>query len=208
MNARDRIVVVGKTGYGKSTWTKALVAELHAKGWRVVVFDPCDEYSRHGKPGLEVTPGPLPHRAQVADLLEQPEVLDSPELGLSVVSEGEPRQVAKDFAALAELVRHTGRLAFVVEEVGYFAEHAQGPLKALATLYRKYGVAAVFVAQRATQVPLTARSQASAVVAFRQDEPPDLDALAEKCGEGFSAGVNRLAVGECLIWRDSDGRMA
>lgn len=203
MNARDRVVVVGKTGSGKSTWTKALVKELHRAGWRVVVFDPCDEYSRASRPNVHVAPGPLPARCDMSALVHKPELLDGARLGLAVVPDDtSPRTVARDFAGLCSLVRHTGNLCLVVEEVGFFAEHAHEELKALATLYRKLGIAAVFVAQRATQIPLTARSQASTVVAFRQDEPPDLRALAEKCGEPFSLDVARLEQGECRIWSD------
>lgn len=194
--------MVGKTGSGKSTWTKRLAAELYRKRWRVLVFDPCDEYSRGAPVNPNVAPGPLPHRMTVPELLARPEVLDAKRLGLAVVSQEEPRKVARDFASVASLVRSTGGLAFIIEEVGYFAEHAAESLKAVATLYRKWGVAAVFVSQRATQIPLTARSQASAVVAFRQDEPADLEALAQKCGEPFADEVARLPVGECRIWRD------
>lgn len=202
MDVRDRLVVVGKTGYGKSTWTKKLAAELYRARWRVLAFDPCDEYSKGGPANPNVAPGPLPYRCTVAELVARPELLDAPRLGLAVVSEREPKQVARDFSTVASLCRHTGNLVLLVEEVGYFAEHAGESLKAVATLYRKYGIAAVFVAQRATQIPLTARSQASVVVAFRQDEPPDLEALALKCGDEFAAAVGNLPVGRCEIWRD------
>ncbi len=202
LTPRDRLVVVGKTGTGKSNWTKGLCAELMAKH-RVVVFDVCDEYSQRGAKTDHVRLGPLPQRCTAKELENDPRgLLDREDLALAVVSQGDPKDVASDFVSCAELIQTTGNLIFVVEEVGYFAEHCQERLKAVATMYRHVGVSAVFVAQRATQIPLTARSQASCLVAFRQDESADLKALAERIDQDFADRVSRLKVGENVTWRD------
>lgn len=202
LTARDRLVVVGKTGTGKSNWTKGLCKELMGSH-RLVVFDVCDEYSQLGQKTAHVRLGPLPQRCTVKELENDPRKwLDREDLALAVVSTGDPKDVATDFVTVAEFLHSTGDALFVVEEVGYFAEHCQERLKAVATMYRHVGVTAVFVAQRATQIPLTARSQASCLVAFRQDESADLKALAERIDQDFADRVSRLPVGEHALWRD------
>lgn len=206
LTARDRLVVVGKTGYGKSRWVKTLCAELQARGRRIVVFDPCDEYSVQGRETDETELGPLRQRMTARELYRNPQALDARTLSLALVPDrDDPQDVARDFERCAELVRATGGVVFVVEEVGYFAEHCASKLKAAATVYRKDGVAVVFVSQRAVQVPLTARSQASTIIAFHQDEPQDLAALDERCGRALpdiADKLPRLRVGECVTWRD------
>lgn len=204
--SRDRLVYVGKTGYGKSRAVKQLCSELQARGRRLVVFDPCDEYSQHGNASAETDLGPVRDRLTARELYRDPRALDAPRLSLAVVPDkDDPKRVALDFERVAELVRATGNCVLVVEEVGYFAEHAQSPLKNVATMARKDGVAVVMVAQRAVQIPLTARSQASVIVAFHQDEPADLEALEERCGRampGIAEQLPQLRVGESVTWRD------
>jgi hypothetical protein len=203
LTPRDRLCVVGKTGMGKSNYAKALCAEQMELGNRVVVFDVCDEYSGEGRATEHVKLGPLTQRCSVDELILDPKSwLDRKDLALAVVPEGDPEVIARDFEHASELIRHTGNLVFVVEEVGYFGEHCQERLKAVATMYRHHGIVAVFCAQRAVQIPLTARSQASQIVAFRQDEPADLQALDARINEDFAEQVSRLRPGDHVVWRD------
>lgn len=206
LGPRDRLVFVGKTGTGKSYAIKALCERLMDDGARLVVWDVCDEYSVHGRPSKETDLGPLHGRCTPAELARMPRRLDQQDLALAIVPSGEPQEVARQFRRCAELIRDTGNVVFVVEEVGYFGRHAYGKLEEIATLYRKDGVAAVFCAQRAIQIPKTARSQASQIFAFAQDEEDDLVALEKRCGRSvpdIAERLPRLGVGECIHWRDS-----
>lgn len=205
--SRDRAIVVGKTGAGKSYFVKQLATEAMSSNRRWVSFDVCDEMSGEGRESQETELGPLTQRCTPQELYRDPrKFLDRADLALAVVPNGEPEQVAKHFKRVAELVRDTGNVIFHVSEVGYFQQYAQGALNQAATLYRKDSVAMVFDAQRAVQVPLTARSQASLIFAFNQDTPEDLQALSERCGRDvpdLADRLPRLAVGECIPWRDS-----
>jgi len=199
----DVVGVFGKRGTGKSNFAKRELGHAWDAHRRVLVFDPHDEYSRHGHQTEEVTLGPLDDRCTLDELLLKPELLDAERLQLAVVPAEEPEECAADFERLCTMVRHTGDLLLCVEEVGYFEEHCRGKLNFLATQSRHWGVTVLFVAQRAVQVPKTARTQITQLVSFRQDNPDDLRALADLAGEDFAARVARLGRGESEQWRDS-----
>ena len=203
----DVVLVLGKRGSGKSHAAKQLLAQELDAGARVVAFDPHDEYSQRGVKTSEVTLGPLTHRVSVAELEAKPELLDAKKLALAVVpSARKGPELAAEFETVAELATATGRVTFLADEVGEYSHHAQEELISLATQSRHYGMPLVLVAQRATQVPKTARSQASRILCGRQDEPDDLAALEKRTrlsDPTFAARVSRLPKRQLLEWRDT-----
>lgn len=203
----DVVLVLGKRGSGKSHAAKTLLAAELEAGARVVAFDPHDEYSQKGKKTPEVSLGPLEHRVSVAELEQRPELLDARRLSLAVVpSSRKGPELAEEFETVAGIATATGRLTFLADEVGEFSAHAQEELVSLATQSRHYSMPLVLVAQRATQVPKTARSQASRIVCGRQDEPDDLAALEKRTrlsSPDFAARVSRLPRRQLLEWRDT-----
>lgn len=200
----DVVIVVGKRGCGKSHHAKAIAAAELGHGARVVAFDPHDEYSRAGRKSAQVTLGPLASRCTVDQLLERPERLDSKTLSLAVVPEGVPTdELGAAFEAVSEVVSTTGRLTFLADELGEYADTAGKTINSLATQSRHYETAIVLVAQRMTQIPKTARTQASIVCTYLQSNPEDLDALVKLTGDrDFAARVSRLPRRKSLTWRD------
>ncbi len=205
MESSDRMMVLGMTGTGKSKWLKQLLRKWLARGARVVVVDLDDEYSRHAPP--ERFPGPMRERMTARELAQFPRKLFEAKLSLSVVpSDDTEKSAARCFQLVSRLAKAAGAetrlpVIVVVEEVGYFAQLADAELKALATRYRKYGVACVFVSQRAAQVPKTVRSQTSRLACFQQLEVEDLEALGKKFGSQFAERVSRLPPGVFEGWR-------
>jgi hypothetical protein len=204
LSSRERWLFLGKTGTGKSHRAKELCGKLMRGGQRLVVFDVCDEYSPQGRPDKDVKLGPVRDRVSFDELTRHEEMLDAADLSLCVVPEGDEHEVADQFCILAELVRNTGRVVLVAEEVGYWGEHATRKLNELATMARKDNVPLVLVAQRAMQVPKTSRTQTSTLNSGRQDDPADLDALAAVAGQAFALQVSRLGPFEFRQWRDDD----
>lgn len=201
---RDRVLIIGKTGSGKSNRGKELVGVELRRGARVLAFDPLDEWSRLGRKSEHVRLGPLRDRCTVDDLLEMPELLDVENLSLAVVPSTRRRECAEDFARVADVVKDTGELLFVVEEVGFFSEYANEALIEAACTFRHYGVGMVLLSQCAVQIPKQARRQASQIFSGRQDDPDDLSALAKiaQSDPTFAERVARLAPGELVHWRD------
>lgn len=207
LEPRDRALFLGKTGSGKSRKAKQLLA-LHQqrRGARIVAFDPHDEYSRQGKASEYIDLGPLKHRVTVDELALNPERwLDAEDVSLAVVpdTQGGRRAVAEDFSDLCRIVGWSGDLLFCVDEVGYFGDYAEEDLEDAACQLRHQGIALALVAQRATQIPKTARAQASVIYSGRQDDPDDVNALRKIAGEDFAERVQRLAPGQLEHWRDS-----
>lgn len=214
LGAHDVAAIVGKRGTGKSTAAKALLARLLEEGARVVAVDPHDEYSREGVQTDHVTLGPLDDRVTMAELREHPEILADPYLSLAVKSSIDPEVLAAEVAELIDLLVAHGPLDSKPEEVGVLLvleemallfgnRDAEKKLNILATQSRHWGMPVLFVAQRLVHVPLTARSQLSILLSFRQDQPADLAALEDLAGRAFVDQVRQLGRGEWRLWRDA-----
>ena len=204
LSPSDVCLIVGKRGTGKSTSAKALAGFLMEAGHAVVAFDPHDEYSQRGRKSEQVYLGPLHDRVTVAELERDPSALDT-RGSLAVVPSLHRRECAADFGTFVQLIQDTGDVATIVEEVGLLSELAADELNELATQSRHYAIPLVLVAQRMTQIPKTARTQASVVVSFLQSNPDDLDALADLADgdKELAARVRSLPAGECVVWRDT-----
>lgn len=209
LEARDRLLVVGKTGYGKSTWIKLLLAFLMKRGHRILFGDYQDEYSIFGQQNDQRTLGPLTQRITLDELYELPEVLDYEDLALAVVMRRDPEEAAEDFSDLVELAEGTGDLVLGFDEVGMFEEHCRKRMHYVATQSRHWNVPLILASQRMVDIHPKARSQASHLVTFHQDNPADLKAIEIlTLSEEFAASVPLLDVGQLKHWRDSDARAA
>lgn len=210
IEARERRAFVGKTGTGKSTRAKAFLGLALDEGWRVCGFDPHNEFSKEGRPSKQVTLGPLARSMTVEEFLagDAEQLLDEPKLSLALVPRPRPRDMAEDFKELVPLIRATGRLMFFADELGLWGEYCQDELDELATQSRHDDVPLVLVAQRMVQIPKTARTQVSHLNSGLQDEPSDLDAIANRTRSAeFAAAVGELdpESHEFLEWNDRDG---
>lgn len=188
-----RAAIVGVSGTGKGNCAKAWIArEQQAKrAPRVVVFDPDDEYSKLGKarPG-HVYLGPLSHRATAAEFLSDPgRWLDHKFVSLAVVPSDNDDEASEECEDFCKAVKATGDLLVVFDELGGYAFDAENPrpaqrgLKLIATKARKDNVSALFVAQRAMQIPKTARAQINALETFAQFDDDDLRQLVKWTGD-------------------------
>lgn len=205
--ARDRVLVVGKTGFGKSTFLKKLLAQLMRKKRRLLFGDYQDEYSVLGEVNEQRTLGPLLQRVTLDELLELPELLDNEELAMAVVMRRDPEEAAEDFSDLVDLAESTGDLVLGFDEVGMFEEHCRKRMHYVATQSRHWNVPLILASQRMVDIHPKARSQASHLISFHQDNPADIRAIEVlTLSEEFAASVPLLDVGQHKHWRDSDQR--
>lgn len=210
-----RLVVVGKTGTGKSTRVKEAIASWQSHGVRVVAVDVCDEYSRDGRPRHGLTSeGTLRKRMTALELARNPAAINDPRLSLAVVPDEttSARSMARAFLLVRSLLLKSGRPAVLVcDEVGYWTNSSADPkchearvaLEALANMGRKEGIALVTVSQAANSIPVSVRRQSDEWWAFLQDAPEDLEAMKERLGKEAAEAVSRLPQFQFHHWRDS-----
>ena len=185
----SRWVVLGQTDSGK---TRHVVLALE-KTQRAVVFDPARD-PKWLAVGFEPT--------TTARLVLEPDRLARPQPARFVVhpepedwrrDDGQRRPAeewALELDAFAQVCRLAGNLVAVFDECGDYERPAGPTLAEVACRDRHEGIAAIYLAQRAVQIPLTVRAQATDVFSAFQQHPDDLAALEEWCGPAFRAEVS------------------
>ncbi len=152
----ERIVILGKSGSGKSSLAKALARSAS----RVLVFDPIGEY-----------------RAPVR-------IHDDPQRLYAFLCGSRAFQVAyvpgepldRQFNLVCRMAYVTGHMTFIADELGQFCyANWTGPgFSKLLRQGRHNGVTTISIAQRAADIPKTATANMSRLFAFNSSEPGDL----------------------------------
>lgn len=182
MNDRKIIVVLGKTGHGKSVWTRAYVAGVP----RLFVADPLGsfrcEWCDHG---------------ELLNRYDYGEFAANKKFSVGSVELAD----AELMGALAFLSRSC---TYVVEEASLVFEKGgrlPGWANDIVFLGRHRDVSMIVTAQRAASIPIEIRSQAHRVVSFAQHEGDDLKWL-----RGFFGNdIEKLPSLPPLTCLDSEG---
>ncbi len=206
MKTHERLLLLGKTHTGKSTFAKDEVEKLIGDH-RVVALDVTDEWSRWGRARADVDLGPLMNRCTASQLAKNPGLLVTRKLSLAVVPTAQTSaSAARAFELICRLQKHSKYpIVLVLDEAHTWAKHTESMFCDAATMGRHWGggIALITISQRANRVPMTVRSQSSRIISFTQDEPGDVDGLAAKTGRDFAEAASRLPPHSFLEWRDS-----
>lgn len=172
---REILLVVGKTGTGKSYWMKDYVSQLK----RVIILDPMDEY-----------PGIL-----YEDIEDVMDAIDGKET-FRVRTANLP-----DLPDLCKIAMACTDVHLVVEE----AQRAIPPsgkelpedLKDVIFRGRHHAVSLCMVSQRPSKIHIDPRSQWTRIVTFAQNESVDVDWMEQT--SGFDIGdLRHLGIGHYL----------
>ncbi|MDE2103389.1 MAG: hypothetical protein KGL39_39475 [Patescibacteria group bacterium] len=169
---REIIVVLGRSGYGKSSWTKQYVQGLS----RLCVWDPKKSYLVDYPYDLSAyweDEGPHEQFRIGGYYPEQAEILGS-------------------------IAFEAQRCALILEECGIlFQPRTDLPEWARECIYigREREVSVIAIAQRPRSINVVLRSQATRIVTFQQREPKDLEWLDECFDPDDILSLDRL---ECL----------
>ena len=152
---REVTIVIGKTGYGKSTWLMNYCARFP----RIFVFDPFQKFP--------------------ANYSNEDGLLDSMDAGL--FNHGNPFRCGvsnrADLDLIGSLAYTAGDCLLVVEECGFIwskGERIPEWLQEIVFLGRHNNVSLAVTAQRAAYIPIDLRSQANRLVSFWQTELTDI----------------------------------
>jgi len=182
--ARNLIIgAVGRRGSGKST----AAADLVRRCPRLLVFDLCAEHTW------------VPNVLQASDL----ERFMAWSLGRSRYAAAlVPEDLDHDLALLARVCFERGDLVLLAEELPMYSQPAFLPpeLDRIVRLGRHRRISLVWTAQRAAEVPRRVTAATDAFILFRQTEPRDLDAIAERCGPPVRDRVASLGLHDSVIW--------
>lgn len=180
---REIVIVLGKTGYGKSTWLNHFAERYN----RIFVYDPFAKFP--------------------AQYMLEPEIIEASIQG--AFTPGNPFRVGAFRREDLELI---GALSFlstdcllVIEECGFIwgkGERIPDWLQEIVFLGRHKNVSLALTAQRAAYIPIDLRSQAHRLVSFWQTELNDIGWLESYLGERVEE-ISSLPRFECLDAEDS-----
>lgn len=176
---RDFIIVVGNQNCGKSVWAKIFARSLS----RLLVFDPMSSYAR-----VEFS-SPDSWIENVAF-----NRLNGFRYGSSFPD---------DLEMIANAAFGAGDCMLLIEECALIfrrGEELHEWAKPLIFMGRHQRVSLLFVAQRASKIPIDVRSQATRIITFRQTEPNDVYAITERIGESCHEEIIMLPDLHCIDW--------
>lgn len=192
----DCALILGIRGSGKSHYAKHRIVRGSE---RVVVWDPNAEYAD----ACDLDEVSLEEFTR-----EAPELLESEKCRLSVVPEwDEPAELAEQFAEFRTELKagpHERATLIVADECALLRQQGDGALVGLAAQSRHWRMPLVLIAQRAMMVAPGARAQASLIVSFRQNDPKDIAALAERIGQERAAKVAALPRRRFVVWSEQE----
>jgi hypothetical protein len=188
---QNRIVsVCGRKGSGKSTALREIVSCRS----RVAVFDMLAEH-RFGDVFWDAE--------EAAVRIRSSRIAPSFAVTLRPL-EG---QEEESLDILADACWDTGNLCLAVEEVPWLSTAVSQPrgLDLVARMGRHRRIDLVWTAQRLAEVSRRLTSATDVFVLFRTNEPRDLAALGERCGQAVAEEVSRLEAHAKLVFDVAKG---
>lgn len=180
---RDFIVIVGAQGAGKSVWAK----KYTAKEKRLFVFDPMASYNADFTVAID----------DYADDIMSGKIRQF-RLG---------SHYPDDLPLIGSLAYAAQQCTVVIEESALVFKRGQlldDWAKRIIFVGRHAQVNLLVLAQRASSIPVDIRSQATRFVSFRQTEPDDVRACADRIGGRAKDELSDLPDLTCLDWQSGN----
>ena len=181
----DKVVILGKSGSGKSSLAKALVRSIP----RVLIFDPLDEYG-------------APHAIRDASPKELYAYIKTRRR--FCVSYVPGKDLEREFEFTCWIAYVVGNLTFVADELDQCCTSAwSGPrFGKLLRRGRHQGVGLVSISRRPTEIPKDVTANSYRMIVFKSDENRDLVYYRQRFG-AHAAMIPQLPVLTGLEWSDA-----
>jgi len=183
-------IYLGMRGTGKST---NMLNDLKMQS-RVIVYDTL----------IEETYGGFRRITRFKDLCQA--IKDNPSffrIAYHGIDDGTEMEIDFDYATRA--IYCCRNLVFAVEEIGLHCSSHKMPigLQSIVAAGRHRDLSFFCTSQRASNVHPLIRALSTDIVSYHQDEPIDVQCLAERMGEK-AYGVKTLALHDCIKWNAYD----
>lgn len=173
-----RLAVIGKSGYGKSYWTKKTLIPILVKFKPVIIFDRKGEYA--GKKAVDSNPDWIALNG-FAGFFERVNISGGIEKKVYVIKCDHEKDYINGFSFFQRL---SAPVSIIIEEAhdiykakDFFA--AKEPLLRMVRWGRSEGVDIIPVTQRTMDMPPDIRSQITAWIVFHQNHDDDVKELSK-----------------------------
>jgi len=119
---------------------------------------------------------------------------------------GDPDVIKDEVLRLIRVVAQTRNCVVVFDEVQAHERRTEHALNGLFARGNHFGIVPILCSQRATDIPLGARVNASDVYCFGQHHPKELKALYDCYGDLFAAACNRARKGDAPVHWNAEQR--
>lgn len=179
---RDFIIITGNQGFGKTVWAKKYSQRIP----RLLNFCPKSSYDVD----YETPPGEW-----IPEYIELNEKNPAVKFRFGTY-------IPDELDAIGKFAKAVANNTVILDECALIFGRGELPDWAKYLVYtgREQRINLIVLAQRAANIPIAIRSQATRIVSFRQTEPDDIKALRDRLGSQLSdelSGLDRL---ECVDW--------
>lgn len=184
------IGIIGRKGTGKSTVSR----EILKHGSREFIFDTAGDHSW--------VPDRFTEIDQAVNFIFECATQGGEFIGSFVPEGEEDEDLQRDFGEICKVVWESGNITFVVEELPMLSLPQWAPPRfdRILRLGRHRAINIVYTAQRASECPKRATSATDLFILFHTSEPPDLDRIAERCGNECADLVRNLGDHEFVVF--------
>lgn len=192
---REVILVLGKTGYGKTTWANLYIQEET----RVVIVDA--GFNEFGA-------APVRSLTELIDAIDSRTANGAGSFGVSYTPQGDEIDAVFDVAMAAN--RNAGgdvvnQSLILIEEANILGEPEAGSTYEYAIIKGRHdGLSIMAVTLFPALLSIKLRSQATRLILFRQDEPAHLKWLEGKVGRTVAEEVRALDRFEFIDWNQGE----
>jgi ribosomal 50S subunit-associated protein YjgA (DUF615 family) len=196
------IGVSGRTGAGKSVWTRNYIGKIASAHPRrsIVLYDPEEEM-------IEISQDSIEPYSLREFLNDHPHAdTDQPRFIIDVIPN--PRSVEKGANVAARAIFRYENVTAVFEEMANYTKPQvkDDDISDLFRRGRKRGIDILWTTQSISEVSIPARRATGIWVLFRHTETRDIDALCDRVGDEIADKIAKLQRFEFIIYDVMDER--